>query len=170
MDAGVQILEPAQNAQLLFEHQARRQKRRLLNFALSNCSWVGGEVVATFRQPFDLLAELTAIGAGRGARNMTKLAKGENWLSGPDQTANFALPITVERSPRLLKRRKRDRDREERIRLAVGSKPSLREKAYAFAREQTTVRTCDFTAIGIPRHNLAWMCEDGVLVKVGYCV
>jgi site-specific DNA recombinase len=29
----------------------------LLNFVLSNCTWEDGEVVATFRQPFDLLRE-----------------------------------------------------------------------------------------------------------------
>jgi site-specific DNA recombinase len=61
MDEGVQILELAQNAQRLFEQQEPRQKRRLLNFLLSNCSWEDGEVIAMFRQPFDLLAETTAI-------------------------------------------------------------------------------------------------------------
>ena len=63
MDEGVQILELARNAQRLFERQEPREKRRLLNFVLSNCSWEDGEVVATFRQPFDLLAETTAIAA-----------------------------------------------------------------------------------------------------------
>jgi site-specific DNA recombinase len=51
MDEGVQILELARNAQKLFEQQQPREKRRLLNFVLSNCSWEDGEVVATFRQP-----------------------------------------------------------------------------------------------------------------------
>jgi hypothetical protein len=60
MDEGVQILELARNAQKLFEQQEPREKRRLLNLALSNCTWDGGEVVATFRQPPDLLAETTA--------------------------------------------------------------------------------------------------------------
>ncbi len=46
--------------------------------------------------------------------------------------------------------------------------PSLREKAYAFARQRPIVRTCEFTDIGILRHYLAWMCEEGSLVKVGY--
>jgi hypothetical protein len=45
------------DAQTLFARQEPREKRRLLNFLLSNCSWEGGEVVTTFRQPFDLLAE-----------------------------------------------------------------------------------------------------------------
>ena len=61
MDEGVQILELARNAQSLFERQEPRQKRRLLNFVLSNCSWEDGEV--RVRQPFDLLAETTAIAA-----------------------------------------------------------------------------------------------------------
>jgi hypothetical protein len=39
MDEGVQILELARNAQTLFERQPAREKRRLLNFILSNCSW-----------------------------------------------------------------------------------------------------------------------------------
>ena len=65
MDEGVQILELARNAQRLFEKQEPREKRRLLNFVLSNCSWEDGEVVATFRQPFDLLAETAAIASAR---------------------------------------------------------------------------------------------------------
>jgi hypothetical protein len=40
MDEGVQILELARNAQRLFERQEPRQKRRLLNFVLSNCTWL----------------------------------------------------------------------------------------------------------------------------------
>jgi site-specific DNA recombinase len=55
LDEGVQIPELARNAQKLFEWQQLREKRRLLNFLLSNCFWADGEVVATFRQPFDLI-------------------------------------------------------------------------------------------------------------------
>jgi hypothetical protein len=36
--------------------------------------------VATFRQPFDLLAETTAIAARHGAGNTANSAKGEIWL------------------------------------------------------------------------------------------
>jgi site-specific DNA recombinase len=84
MDEGVQILELARNAQRLFERQEPRQKRRLLNFVLSNCTWEDGEVVATFRQPFDLLAETTAIAARHGAGNTAKRAKSEIWLGDLD--------------------------------------------------------------------------------------
>lgn len=67
---GVQLLELARNAQRLFAKQEPREKRRLLNFLLSNCAWEDGEVVATFRQPFDLLAE-TAVFASRAAAGET---------------------------------------------------------------------------------------------------
>ncbi len=80
MDEGVQILELAQNAKRLFERQGPREKRRLLNFVLSNCSWEDGEVVATFRQPFDLLAETTAIAMRRATATDGKSAKSEIWL------------------------------------------------------------------------------------------
>ena len=87
MEEGVQILELARNAQGLFERQEPRQKRRLLNFLLSNCSWEDGEVRATFRQPFDLLAETTAIAARQKAGSATNSAKSEIWLG--DQDSNL---------------------------------------------------------------------------------
>lgn len=59
----------------MFEPQPAREKRRLLNFVLSNCTWQDGEVVATFRHPFDLLAETTAIAASAAAGNQAKSAK-----------------------------------------------------------------------------------------------
>jgi len=86
MDEGVQILELASNAQTLFESQEPRQKRRLLNFLLSNCSWEDGEVVATFRQPFDLLAETNAIAASQKPTAAAYSAKTEIWL--PDLGSN----------------------------------------------------------------------------------
>jgi hypothetical protein len=84
MDEGVQILELARNAQRLFARQEPRQKRRLLNFVLSNCSWEDGVVRATFRQPFDLLAETTAIAAGQEAGNTANSGKSEIWLGDLD--------------------------------------------------------------------------------------
>jgi site-specific DNA recombinase len=80
MDEGGQILELARNAQRLFKRQAPREKRRLLNFLLSNCSWENGEVRATFRQPFDLLADTTAMLARHEAGDGANSAKRESWL------------------------------------------------------------------------------------------
>ena len=84
MDEGVQILELARNAQRLFAQQPPREKRRLLNFLLSNCSWEDGEMVATFCQPFDLLAETTARVAHPTAGDGAGAAKRESWLGDLD--------------------------------------------------------------------------------------
>ena len=79
LEEGVQLLELARNAQRLFERQEPRQKRRLLNFVLSNCTWEDGEVVATFRQPFDLLAETTALAARQAAGDVGNSPESEIW-------------------------------------------------------------------------------------------
>ena len=55
LDEGVQLLELARNAQRLFAKQEAKEKRRLLGFRVSNCSWKGGELTTELRQPFDLL-------------------------------------------------------------------------------------------------------------------
>ena len=80
MEEGLRILELARNVRALFERQPAREKRRLLNFVLSNCTWEDGEVVANFRQPFDLLAETTAIAASAAAVDQAKSTKNEIWL------------------------------------------------------------------------------------------
>jgi site-specific DNA recombinase len=60
IEEGVQLLELAQSAHVLFESQAPGEKRKLLNFVLSNCTWKGGELTANYRQPFDVLAVAVA--------------------------------------------------------------------------------------------------------------
>ena len=84
MDEGLKILELARNAKALFERQPAREKRRLLNFVLSNCSWENGELAASFRQPFDLLSETTTISARSSADGQAVLAKNEIWLGNLD--------------------------------------------------------------------------------------
>ncbi len=84
MGVGVQLLERARNAQRLFEQQKARERPRLLDFVLSNGTWDDGEVGATFRQPFDLLAETTAIAARSAADGGANSAKSEIWLGDPD--------------------------------------------------------------------------------------
>ena len=105
MDEGVQILELASNAQKLFESQEPRQKRRLLNFLLSNCSWEDGEVVATFRQPFDLLAETTPSQPARSKperRFRQKLRFGSpTWARTRDLRINSLYPLVTIRHLRL---------------------------------------------------------------------
>jgi site-specific DNA recombinase len=84
MDEGVRLLELARNARRLFETQEPREKRRLLNFLVSNCSWKSGELTATLRQPFDLLAETTlALEKGRAVGGIAD-GPPQIWLPGPD--------------------------------------------------------------------------------------
>jgi hypothetical protein len=92
------------------------------------------------------------------------------WLPELNETANFVLPISRKPTPeRAIGVRKRDRDRAERNGLAGGStKPSLRERAIAFALEKGEVRTKELADVGIPRCYLARMCDEGLLVKVRY--
>jgi hypothetical protein len=77
MDEGVQLLELARNAQKLFERREPREKRRLLSFVLSNCTWEDGEVVASLCQPFDLLAETAIRAAHVAAGDRAKTVKSE---------------------------------------------------------------------------------------------
>ena len=60
MDEGVRLLELARRAYELFRKQEPSEKRLLLNFLLSNSTWRGGTLSATFRQPFDMLVVTTA--------------------------------------------------------------------------------------------------------------
>lgn len=81
MEKSLRILELARNAQAPFERRPAREKRRLLNFVLSNCTRKDGEVVATFRQPFDFLAETVSIAASAAAADQAKSAENEIWLA-----------------------------------------------------------------------------------------
>ena len=55
MDEGVALLTLARKAYSLFDSACAIEKRRLLNFVLSNCIWQHGELRAEYRQPFDML-------------------------------------------------------------------------------------------------------------------
>lgn len=80
IDEGVRLLDLARRASDLFQRQEPREKRRLLNFVLSNCSWKHGELIGTFRQPFDMLVVATAADEGRKAAGVTSSGPFENWL------------------------------------------------------------------------------------------
>lgn len=82
---------------------------------------------------------------------------------------NFDLPIPLDhiQTPSV-KVRKRDRLRAEKIAAAGGSKPTLRDRAVMVVAKLGEARTRDLTEIGIPRCYLTRMCEEGLLIKVGY--
>ena len=86
IEEGVQLLELAQRAPELFERQENVEKRRLLNFLLSNCVWKGGVLTAEYRQPFDMLALAREAGGGDGAMNGPENGGFDIWL--PDMDSN----------------------------------------------------------------------------------
>jgi site-specific DNA recombinase len=61
LDEGARLIDLAHGAQRLFSGQEPHEQRRLLNFVLSNSTWKNGDLTATYRQPFDLIAEATAV-------------------------------------------------------------------------------------------------------------
>ena len=83
VDTGVRLLELAARAHELFVKQSPSEKRRLLNFLVSNSTWKGGELTVTFRQPFDLLMD-TNVSFNRDikAEGLEK-AKKQNWPARP---------------------------------------------------------------------------------------
>ncbi len=80
MDEGIELLKLAKDAHRLFEKQPAKEKSRMLNFLLSNCTWANGQLNADFKQPFDSLAE-TAMLADRAKASQTgESGRFEKWL------------------------------------------------------------------------------------------
>jgi site-specific DNA recombinase len=84
LSEGVRLLELAGKTQELFLIQPPREKRRLLNFLLSNCTWKGGALDATFRQPFDMLRDTIQAHRSRCLDASVPKPTFENWLPGLD--------------------------------------------------------------------------------------
>jgi site-specific DNA recombinase len=81
-DEGARLLDLARQAHRLFREQIASEKRRLLNFVLSNCIWKEGKLHVNYRQPFEMLVETSRshealVGAGASADQLS-----ENWLPG----------------------------------------------------------------------------------------
>lgn len=53
---GAKLLELVQQAVNLYEKQGIKEKRRLLNFVLSNSIWLNGTLKPVYRKPFDMMA------------------------------------------------------------------------------------------------------------------
>jgi site-specific DNA recombinase len=56
-DEGIKILELANKAYFLYQKAEVQEKRKLLNYILSNCQVTNGTLYPTYRKPFDLIAE-----------------------------------------------------------------------------------------------------------------
>jgi len=94
IEEGVQLLELAHRAPALFESQSPAEKRKLLNFVLSNCTWKGGELAAKYRQPFDVLALAVASEQQMTGEGMAEQAKTEIWLPGTDSNPHLTTHLS----------------------------------------------------------------------------
>jgi hypothetical protein len=83
VETGVRLLELASRAYELYVKQVPSEKRRLLNFLVSNSTWKDGTLSVTFRQPFDLLMD-TNVSFKRDAKSIgAEKAKRKNWPARP---------------------------------------------------------------------------------------
>jgi site-specific DNA recombinase len=80
LEEGLRVLELANRAAELFKKQPASEKRRLLDFMLSNCAWKDGKLTATFRQPFDIIAGTVANDRGAKAESQGSDDHSEIWL------------------------------------------------------------------------------------------
>lgn len=80
IEDGIRILELAKNARNLFNRQSASEKRKLLDFVVSNSTWRDGKLASTYRQPFDLIAETALRSEGVEATQGVEIAKSEIWL------------------------------------------------------------------------------------------
>ena len=57
LEEGIRLLGVAQQAHKALRNGSTRQKRTLLAWAVSNCTWRSGKLEGRFRQPLEMLAE-----------------------------------------------------------------------------------------------------------------
>jgi site-specific DNA recombinase len=81
---GQRLLRVIARIPQLFEAQPPTEKRRLLNFVLSNSTWKDGKLSADFRQPFDLLMDASLSSHEYIATERSGSRGFEKWLPGLD--------------------------------------------------------------------------------------
>ena len=94
LNEGIRLLELARRAPGLYQKQDSREKRRLLNFLLSNCIWKNGELEVTCRQPFDMIVEMHREYEKKKAAHLPKNGLFENWLPGQDSVTMVETPVS----------------------------------------------------------------------------
>jgi len=87
---------PPARAHELFQKQDSREKRRLLNFLLLNCTWKNGEIEVTYRQPFDMIVQMHWEDEKKKAAHLPKSDLFDNWLPFVDSYRTICLAPTPE--------------------------------------------------------------------------
>jgi site-specific DNA recombinase len=70
----------SRNARRLSDREQPMEKRRLLNFMVSNSTWANGELNSTLREPFRFIAEMAKFTSRPEARNGKNFADHPGWL------------------------------------------------------------------------------------------
>ena len=81
---GIQLLELVQNAYDLFIKQPASEKRRLLNFMVSNSTWDNGKLIIEWKQPFDMIMEYAGDASDSEKPDNDNIPISEKWLPGLD--------------------------------------------------------------------------------------
>ena len=86
-------MELANRAADLFAEQPAGEKRRLLEFVLSNSLWANGELTPEFCQPFDMLADMATVGAQKMAAGLLTSSHHQEELPVTDLLRNDSLSL-----------------------------------------------------------------------------
>ena len=95
MEAGITLLQVAQQAQEMFLKRPAEQTRRLLKFRPSNSTWQDGELHATFKQPFDLIPQTANDPSPGSGDDGTPIERPSKWLGR--KVSNFEMAISRNR-------------------------------------------------------------------------
>jgi site-specific DNA recombinase len=80
LEEGITVLEMSRNARRLFDREQPMEKRRLLNFMVSNSTWANGELNSTLREPFRSIAEMAKFTSRPEAKGGKGFADHPGWL------------------------------------------------------------------------------------------
>ncbi len=84
LDDGLKLLELSQRAVNLYDRQTMVEKRRLLDYVVSNSTWKNGKLTPQYRQPFDLIAVTNHSYQKKKVANSEISDLRPIWLPSPD--------------------------------------------------------------------------------------
>ncbi len=92
MDTALQVLELVSSAYNAFIRKTPSQQRALLNLLLSNCELRSGVITATYREPFNYLADFAKSGNDDGAESGDPDLRHQVWSAQLDSNAGRPEP------------------------------------------------------------------------------
>ena len=84
MDEGIALMSISKDAKRRFLKADLAVKKHVLSVVLSNCSFRDRTISATYRKPFDIIAEKLPRSSAAARGNGAKIAQNAKWLPGPD--------------------------------------------------------------------------------------